>query len=117
MRENNITDINLVIYHNQYLVATCKSAHLGFMGIFVKDLHLDYPLGTFLEIEFLGHAHGCTEGERIPMVVNHSETNGTGLRLKDFDRDDVNKWQDILHSITQPFVPAKRKVVIDALQY
>lgn len=115
MLANSISNINMIIYHNQSLVTTCKPDHLGFMGVFLKNIHLGYPVGTTLEVKFIGHKYDYTQGARIPMVVNHSEANGTGLRLKNFEWDVVKKWKGLLKTIIKPFVPKKRKEVVDAI--
>ena len=115
MLANSLTDINMVIYHNQSMVTACRPDHLGFMGVFLKGIHLGYPVGTFLEVKFIGHKYDYSKGIRIPMVVNHSEANGTGLRLKNFEKDVAQKWKGILKAIIKPFVPKKRKEVADAL--
>jgi len=115
MLANSLTDINMIIYYNQSLVATYKLDHLGFMGVFLNNIHLGYPVGTTLEVKFIGHKYDYTKGARIPMVVNHAEANGTGLRLKNFEKDVVQKWKRILKTIIKPFVPKNRKEVVDAL--
>jgi len=115
MLANSLTDINMIIYHNQSLITTCKPDHLGFMGVFLKNIQLDYPVGTTLEVKFIWHKYDYTKVARIPMVVNHSEANGTGLRLKNFERDVVHNWKRILKTIIKPFVPKNRKQVVDAL--
>ena len=83
--------------------------------VFLKGIHLGYPVGTTLEVKFIGHKYDYTKTARIPMVVNHSEANGTGLRLKNFEKDVVQKCKGILKTIINPFVAKRRKEVADAL--
>ena len=105
----------MIIFYNQSLVATCKPDHLGFMGFFLNNIHLGYPVGTTLEVKFIGHKYDYTKAARIPMVINYTEAIGTGLRLKNFEKDVIHKWKKILNTIIKPFVPTKRKEVVDAL--
>lgn len=104
---NNLSDINMVIYHDKYPVAVCKPDHLGFMGIHLKKLFLGYPVGTRLDVGFVGHEKNDIDEERVPMVVNKTGFDGTGLRLKSFERDSVNKWKMLLSSVTNPLVTTR----------
>jgi len=113
MREDRLIGMNMIIYQNKSFVTICKPDHIGFMGVFLKDIHLGYPVGTFLEIKFVGHTYDYSQNARIPVIVNHSGKNGTGLRLKDFTKDIVKKWQRILRAIRKPFVSEKHKVLVD----
>lgn len=113
MQLNNVTDINMVIYHNQSYVATCKPDHLGFMGVYVKDVNLDYPVGTNLDVKFIGHKYQYLHDVHMPMIVNHLEADGTGLRLKNFKKDHVNKWQDFLQTVMKPLAPKPSKKEVD----
>jgi len=115
MQENTLMRVNIIIYYNQSIVTTCKPNHVGIMGIFLKDIHLGFPIGTALEIKFIGHKYEYVKDSRIPMVVNHSEANGTGLRLEKFEKDVVQKWKRILKTITKPFVTKKHKEEVDVL--
>lgn len=90
--------IKLVIHHNHYPVKICRAKQFGFMGLFLKDTYLGYPVGTALDVEFPEEVDVYTEGRRIPMVINKTEANGTGLRLKNFKQDDVLRWQDVLQT-------------------
>ena len=100
MNENNLASIRMIIYHNsdKQPILTCKPDYLGFMGIFLKGIHLGYPVGTSLEIEFQTHKND-TKGQRVSMIVNNAEDNGTGLRLKSFDKDVIIKWKNVLRNI------------------
>jgi len=82
-------------------------------GVFLKNIHLGYPVSSFLEIKFVDHTYDYSQNARIPVIVNHSGKNGTGLRLKDFTKDIVTKWQRILRAIRKPFVTEKHKVFVD----
>ena len=94
----------MVIYHNNYPVAVCKPDHLGFMGVHLKKLFLGYPVGTHLEVGFVGHDENDVCDECVSMIVNKSDFDGTGLNLKDFERDSVNQWKTLLSSFTNPLV-------------
>lgn len=89
----------MVVLHNHYPVAICKPDYLGFMGVFLKDIYLGYPVGTQLEIELLGNEEDYMENESVSMVVSKSESNGTGLRLKNFKKDVVCRWQSVLSEV------------------
>ena len=68
---NYLTDVNMVIYHNQYPVAMCKADHIGFMGVYFKKLFLGYhyPVGTQLDVGFIWPKNYDTNTKRIPMIV------------------------------------------------
>lgn len=99
MQMNRSSNINMVVFHDHFPIAVCKPEHLGFVGVFFKNLDLYYPVGTPLEVEFLGSDDDYTDTERVEMVVNNSASDGTGLRLKNFKQDNVNKWQSILSDV------------------
>ena len=104
---NNFDDVNMVIYHDNYLVAVWKPEHLGFMGVYLKNLSLSFPVGTHLDICFVGQENKDNDEGRVPMVVNKSGFDGTGLRLKSFERDSVNKWKTLLSSVTNPLITTR----------
>lgn len=94
-------DINMVIFYNHYPVMTCKPKHIGFMGIFIKDVQLDYPAGTLLEVGFIGFDEFYhIDGQRISMVVNNSDEEGTGLMLVNYKIDNLYRWKSILSTIS-----------------
>lgn len=100
MQLNNITNTDMIIYHNQNLITTCKAERLGFMGVYLHDIDLAYPVGTSLDIEFIIHNVDYVESKSVSMIVNHTDNDGTGLILKSFDDDEINNWQNILQHIT-----------------
>lgn len=104
---NHFADVNMVIYHDNYLVAVWKPDHLGFMGVYLKNLFLCFPVGTQLDVCFVRSEKNNIEEERVPMVVNKSGFDGTGLRLKSFERESVNKWKTLLLSVISPLVTTK----------
>lgn len=99
---NNFADLNMVIYHDKFPIAVCKPDHLGFMGVYLKKLFLGYPVGTQLDVGFVGDVQNDSDEERVPMIVNKSGFDGTGLRLKSFENASVNKWNTLLSSVTNP---------------
>ena len=48
------------------------------------------------------------------MIVNKSGFEGTGLRLKSFERDNVNKWQNIIHAIADPLVTKRNQSIANS---
>ncbi|MDH5371186.1 MAG: hypothetical protein OEW99_14270 [Gammaproteobacteria bacterium] len=104
---SNFSDINMVIYYDNYPVAVWKPDHLGFIGVYLKNLFLSYPVGTHLKVGFLGHEKNDSDEERIAMIVNKSGFEGTGLRLKSFERDSINKWNTLLSSFTRSLATPK----------
>lgn len=105
MHKNISTDFKMVIYYNKFPIITCKPDYLGFMGIFLKGIHLGYPVGTSLEIEFQDNDKNI-KGQRVSMLVNNTEDNGTGLRLKSFEHDGISRWHSVLRNILR-FVKRK----------
>jgi hypothetical protein len=103
MQLNNLTNTDMIIYHNHQPIQTCKADHIGFMGVYLKNINLGYPVGTSLEIEFIIHHDDYMESKSVLMVVNKSGNDGTGLRLTSFQDYDVNKWQDILQDISHAY--------------
>lgn len=104
---NNFADVNMVIYHDNYPVAAWKPDHLGIMGVYFKSLFLGYPVGTRLDVGFVWHEKNDTDERRVPMVINKSELDGTSLRLKNFERDNMNKWKTLISSAINPLVTTK----------
>ena len=97
MTEVNLNGVKLIIYHinGKYPLLTCKPNYLGFMGIFLKGIHLDYPAGTPLEVEFQIEKNS-PQNQRVSMIMNKSEDKGTGLRLTSFDKDVITNWKNTL---------------------
>ena len=48
-----------------------------------------------------------TDEERVAMIVNKSGLDGTGMRLKDFERDNINKLKTLIYSVINPLVTTK----------
>lgn len=101
---DNFADVNMIIYKGNNAVAICKPDHLGFIGVYFKNIFLCYPVGTHLDIGFLGHKKNDAEEDRLSMIVNKSGFEGTGLRLKNFEKESINKWRNLLQSIENPLV-------------
>lgn len=102
MRENNLDGVKMTIYHNNgnHPAITCQPDYLGFMGIFLKGVHLGYPVGTPLEIEFQMDEDKI-KGQRVTMIVDKTKANGTGLRLISFETGVITRWKNILGDILQ----------------
>lgn len=98
MNGNTPADLKMTIYHNQHPIISCKPDYLGFMGLFMKGIQLGYPVGTPLEVEFTNYEQNI-KGQRVPMLVSNSEKNGTGLRLKNFEKEVINQWQKVLQNM------------------
>ena len=96
MQAENTKDINMVIYHKQDVVAICKPDYVGFMGVFLKELILDYPKGTQLDVMFIDFENEFSINERVAMVVNKCDYDGVGLRLQNFESGTVDEWYKIL---------------------
>lgn len=103
MHFDNTTNTRIIIYRNQFPIATCTNVYLGFMSVFLKDINLECPIGTPLEIELIDEDYGYISGERIPMVINGSGTNGTSLKLND-DENKITTWKDIMSRIKHKMI-------------
>lgn len=103
---NYLTDVNMIIYHNQYPVAMSKADYIGFMGVYFKKLFLGYhyPVGTQLDVGFIYLKTHDANAKKIPMIVNKSDVSGTGLTLKAFDESSIHHWKNILTSNYTPLV-------------
>jgi len=103
---NYLTDVNMVIYHNEYPVAMSKADHVGFMGIYFKNIFLsyNYPIGTQLDVGFVWNKNYDANAKRVPMIVNKTDNNGTGLTLKSFDESSIHHWKKILTFNYTPLV-------------
>lgn len=99
-----LTDVNMVLYHDQYPVAMCKADYVGFMGVYFKKLFLGYhyPVGTQFDVGFICLKNHDANGKRIHMIVNKSDIDGTGLTLKTFDEGSIYHWKNILTSNYTP---------------
>lgn len=104
----NFVNVNMVVFDENSAVAVCKPDHLGFMGIFLKNIFLSYPVGTELDIGFIGLEKNEIEKERVPMVVNTTNSEGTGLRLNSFENDIIEKWKSLLVSLPNCVPKIKR---------
>lgn len=94
------SDVKMVVYHDEYPVALCKPEHLGFMGVYFKNIYLGYPVGTRLDVGFFGHDIHDVEEDRVPMIVNKTDFDGTGLRLQSFENENIQKWNSLRSLIT-----------------
>lgn len=108
MHVNNLSDINMIIHHNQTPIAICKPDYFGMVGVFLAECYLNYPVGTSLEIEFVSRHGSSFPGEKIPMVVNNAKAKGTGLMLSNFEPEVIKNWQSILNEIYRQLVRVKR---------
>ena len=115
MEYNDLTGFDIIVYHEQYPFVACKPHYIGFMGVFLKGIKLDYPVGTPVEIEFLVSKNKYIDGMRVPMIINSSKADGTGLRLNDFDRYMTNKWQSILQAMKKTVVSNQLDDVIEQM--
>lgn len=106
MQANNSKDLNMVIYHEDDMVAICKPDYIGFMGVFLKNIVFDYPQGTQLDVMFVDFQNKFNIDERVAMVVNKSDYDGLGLRLKNFENSTVKKWYNILNENKNEFFPS-----------
>lgn len=102
---NNVKDINILVYHDQSLVAKCKVHHLGFMGIYLQDTHLGYPVGTPVEIAFPANDNRYCLDNKLSMVINKINHNGTGLQLKNYEGHVIRNWMKILENIQPKYFP------------
>lgn len=99
---NDLADLNMILYHDNYPIAACRPEYLGFMGVYFKNIVLNYPIGTDLDIHFTGYEDKGSIKDRLPMVVNKSGVDGTGLRLKSFEKESISKWMSLLQSMGYP---------------
>ena len=100
MNDSHLTGIKTSIYHTngKFPLVTCQPDHLGFMGVFLKGIHLDYPEGTPLEIEIQKNKSTLQE-HRVSMILDKNTAKGTGLRLNTFDTEVVTSWKNALTSL------------------
>lgn len=97
---NKFVNEKMVVFHDDSAVAVCKPDHLGFMGVYLKNIFLKYPVGTRLDVGFFAHETNEFDSKRVQMVVNKSDSTGTGLRLLSFEKDSIEKWRNLLLSVT-----------------
>jgi hypothetical protein len=99
MKDKNLPELDLVLYHNDVPVGVFKPDYMGLLGIHVAGCSLNFKKGTALEIEILGPDKTCVDDNRIPVLVSSRTENGLGLRLEHYNSEYLERWRSVLSGI------------------
>lgn len=99
MAEENYSDINLILYHQNKPVGVCRPNYIGLLGMRLKTKDLFFPKDSSLEVEVLGPKKMLMNNIRFPMVVSSSTDKGLGLKFQHYEPELVSLWRLILSRI------------------
>jgi len=99
MINKHMSNISFSIYEKGQLTEVIQADHVGLIGIHANNVKYDYDKNCELEISVSGSDKICSDENRIPVIVSLSDSNGIALRLKDFDREKVKRWSNILSEV------------------
>jgi len=100
MINKHIRNVNFAIFDEGNLIEIVEPDHIGLIGIHTKTINNNYPKNKVLEIGVIGPDKVCKDEHRVPVIVSLSNSDGLGLRLKDFDGEKVKRWSKILDELS-----------------
>jgi hypothetical protein len=108
------SSIEVLLFHNNIPVVTCKAGNISHYGMFVKTGPVRYERNSQLEVEFIFNTKGRKKRFRIPAYVIHQSREGLGLMFSDDSQDTIHYIKGVIQdmSLAEPDekYPVKRKL-------
>lgn len=113
------SSIEVLLFHNNIPVVTCKAGNISHYGMFVKTGPVRYERNSQLEVEFVFNAKGRKKRYRIPAYVIHNSKDGLGLMYGDDSQDTINYIKGVIQGMpledSDENYPVKRKLSSELL--
>ncbi|TCK17988.1 PilZ domain-containing protein [Thiogranum longum] len=80
--------LNVLLYSNGVPVAVGKTRNISASGVFVETIYQQQHGNRSMDIEFLPGNGAGTDKYYVKGMIVHSEPDGVGLMIEDFDPDE-----------------------------
>ena len=97
--------IDVLLYHNNIPVVSCKTHDIGADGLFVDSGPLSYTPDTELKVEFQFSSESGPACYLLPALVVRRSNNGLGLLLPGGESEAMRAWRDkVMESVLKKSV-------------
>ena len=90
--------LDVLLYHNNIPVVSCKTQDIGKDGLFVESGPLAYGKDVILKVEFHTDSEDDNTSHLLPAMIIHKSKKGMGLMLPGGDSNAMKAWR---HKVTK----------------
>ncbi|WP_455374793.1 PilZ domain-containing protein, partial [Kaarinaea lacus] len=90
--------MDVLLYHNNIPVVSCKTHDIGKDGLFVEAGPLAYGKDAILKVEFHTDPEDDNTSLLLPAMIIHKSKKGLGLMLPGGDSEAMKAWR---HKVTK----------------